>query len=350
MLSVIEPDLESLRDNLLLRRPPKRVHYFEHGIAPNVQEALRVTLNICDTPVRDEATVAQWEREAHTFHRLGFELFRVWLPGAEFAVAGSKGTTWGEEHEGPIQSWQDLERYDWPNPAAIDYRQLEYYDKHLPPNMGVVHVTKVWEVVRELLGFEFFCIAMTDQPDLVAEVCRRGGAFHVALAEGLCDFRSVFAIYTADDYGYKTSTMMRPQIIRDLLLPWHRQIGTIAHEHGKLFFFHSCGKVDVLMDDLIDDLHIDAKHSFEDTVVPVTEAKRRWGSRVAILGGLDVDFIARADVPAIRQRVRDTLAVCQPGGGYCLGLGNWVTEYIPPDHYLAVLQEGRSFLGNGVGP
>ena len=42
MLSVIEPDLASLRDTLLRRRQPDRVHYFEHGIAPNVQEALRV--------------------------------------------------------------------------------------------------------------------------------------------------------------------------------------------------------------------------------------------------------------------------------------------------------------------
>jgi hypothetical protein len=41
--------------------------------------------------------------------------------------------------------------------------------------------------------------------------------------------------------------------------------------------------------------------------------------------------------------VRETLAVCQPGGGYCLGLGNWVTSYIPADNYLAVLDEARRF-------
>jgi uroporphyrinogen decarboxylase len=97
------------------------------------------------------------------------------------------------------------------------------------------------------------------------------------------------------------------------------------------------------MDALIDDVKIDAKHSFEDTVVPVTEAKRLWGQRVALLGGLDVDFVARSDEAAIRRRVRETLAVCQPGGGYCLGLGNWVTSYIPADNYLAVLDEARRF-------
>ena len=120
-----------------------------------------------------------------------------------------------------------------------------------------------------------------------------------------------------------------------------------AHEHGKLYLFHSCGKVDALMDELIDDIGIDAKHSFEDTVVPVTEAKRRWGDRVGLLGGLDVDYIARRSEPDIRRRVRRTLEVCHPGGGYCLGLGNWVTRYIPVDHYLAVLDEARRFTDHG---
>jgi len=39
--------------------------------------------------------------------------------------------------------------------------------------------------------------------------------------------------------------------------------------------------------------------------------------------------------------VRRTLAVCQPGGGYCLGTGNSVANYIPLDNYLAMLDEGR---------
>jgi len=42
-------------------------------------------------------------------------------------------------------------------------------------------------------------------------------------------------------------------------------------------------------------------------------------------------------------RVRETLAVCQPGGGYCLGTGNSVANYVPVENYLAMLDEGRKF-------
>jgi len=236
-----------------------------------------------------------------------------------------------------------LERYPWPQPAAIDFGQLEYYEKHLPPDMGVYHTVKIWEVVRELLGFETFCTKMYEDPALIDEVIRRVGEFHVALARALCDFRCVFAVYGTDDYAYKTSTMMAPQYIAGKFLTWHARMAAHAHQRDKLYFFHCCGRVDPLMDHLIDTVKIDAKHSFEDTVVPVTEAKRRWGQRVALLGGLDVDFIARSDDASIRRRVRETLDVCQPGGGYCLGLGNWVTDYIPVDNYLAVLDDGRRY-------
>jgi hypothetical protein len=57
----------------------------------------------------------------------------------------------------------------------------------------------------------------------------------------------------------------------------------------------------------------------------------------------DVDFICRSDEASIRARVRDTLDKCLPGGGYCLGTGNSVTNYIPVDNYLAMIDEGRLY-------
>ena len=62
--------------------------------------------------------------------------------------------------------------------------------------------------------------------------------------------------------------------------------------------------------------------------------------RIALIGGIDVDFLCRSGEQAIRRRVRDTLDVCMDGGGYCLGTGNSVANYIPLDNYLAMVDEG----------
>ena len=54
-----------------------------------------------------------------------------------------------------------------------------------------------------------------------------------------------------------------------------------------------------------------------------------------------MDFLCRADEKAIRKRVRETLEICAAKGGYCLGTGNTVANYIPLDNYLVMLDEGR---------
>ena len=98
------------------------------------------------------------------------------------------------------------------------------------------------------------------------------------------------------------------------------------------------------MDDLLEDVQIDALHSFEDTNRDVREAKKLWGDRIALLGGIDMDFLCRASVSEVRQRAHDTLDTCMPGGGYCLGTGNSVANYLPLDNYLAMLDEERNYV------
>ena len=77
--------------------------------------------------------------------------------------------------------------------------------------------------------------------------------------------------------------------------------------------------------------------------MPVAEAKRKYGKRIAILGGVDVDFLARHAEEEVRKYVCRVLGECAPGGGYALGSGNSVANYIPVENYLAMLDEGRKF-------
>jgi uroporphyrinogen decarboxylase len=137
--------------------------------------------------------------------------------------------------------------------------------------------------------------------------------------------------------------LISPKDLREFILPGHKLLAKMAHEAGCPYIIHSCGKLDRILEDLIENVGIDGKHSFEDTIVDVCEAKARYGDRIALLGGIDVDFLCRASEEEIRQRVRHTLSCCLPGGGFCLGTGNTVANYIPVENYLIMLDEGRRF-------
>jgi uroporphyrinogen decarboxylase len=137
--------------------------------------------------------------------------------------------------------------------------------------------------------------------------------------------------------------MIGPDDLREFVLPGHKKMAAMSHAAGRPYILHACGNLFSIYEDLIKDVKIDGKHSFEDTIEDVRELKPTYGQRIALLGGIDVDFLCRADEAAIRDRVRDTLEVCMPGGGYCLGTGNSVANYIPLNHYLAMVDEGRKF-------
>jgi len=63
-------------------------------------------------------------------------------------------------------------------------------------------------------------------------------------------------------------------------------------------------------------------------------------NRIAVLGGVDVGFLCRTTPEEVRRYVRNILETCAPDGGYCLGTGNSVANYIKVENYLTMLDEG----------
>lgn len=340
------PDWPGLLATLRREGTPKRVFGFEHGIAGTVQAEIARRYRLWED-LDERAPDASIRRTVAVHRFLRLELVRIFPTGGRI-VAPKREGAWAEQRCGPVATREGLERFPWPDPNAADLTCMDQFQALAPDTMRAFHVLDIWEVVRDLMGFEQLCFALYEDPDLVRDVFERVGGFAEAVAERLCAYPAFGAVYLADDLGHKTGLMIHPEQIREFVLPWHRRMARLAHRHGKLLLFHSCGDMYELIDDYIDDVGIDAKHSFEDVVLPVTEAKARYGDRLSLLGGIDVDFLARATPEAIARHTRDVLDACQPGGGYCLGSGNWVTDYIPVDNYLAMLAAARQWPAEGA--
>ncbi len=78
-------------------------------------------------------------------------------------------------------------------------------------------------------------------------------------------------------------------------------------------------------------------HGRHDTIEPVEVAYERWSSRIAILGGIDLDFICRKTPEEIYQRAKSMLERAEKRGCYALGSGNSIPEYVPVENYLAMI-------------
>lgn len=352
----IKPDWEALVVCIQRRGTPRRVHFIELFLDAEIQAAIveQFQLNEGLSPTDRYADL---KRQIRLQRFLGYDYIRQGAEGLNFPLhyqnatdtathQRANGRQYVDENRGPITTWEEFEKYPWPRPEQLSTASLEWLNKNLPDDMciigggGFAHFA---EYLNWLMGYETLCYALFDQRDLVQAIADRLEQLFVATLKQMLTFPRVKLIWGSDDMGFRSGTLISPNDLRAFVLPGHKKMAAMAHAVGRPYLLHACGQLQAIMEDLIADVQIDAIHSFEDTILDVREAKKRYGGRIALLGGIDLDFLCRADEATVRDRVRDTLEKCMPGGGYCLGTGNSVANYISVPNYLAMLDEGRRY-------
>jgi uroporphyrinogen decarboxylase len=349
------PNWEGFLQCITRQGQPARVHNIELFLDGEVKDTVCARFGVAAKLDPNDPWYGQ-KREIAIQRFLGYDYVVAGPEGLEMPIhhvvaedtaemKRSGGRSFVDQHTGPITSWNEFEHYPWPDVSKATTRVLEWYEKNLPDDMCLIGglTGHFAENLSWLMGYETLCYKLYDEPELVRAVYERSLAMDSAVTRLLTQFERVKVIWGSDDMGYRSGTLISPKAMRQYVLPGHKVLAQIAHNAGRAYILHSCGNLDAIMKDLIEDVKIDGKHSYEDVITPPQEAKVRWGSSISILGGLDMDFICRADEAAVRQRTRQILDACQPGGGYCLGTGNTVANYIPLDHYLAMLDEGRNW-------
>jgi uroporphyrinogen decarboxylase len=239
-----------------------------------------------------------------------------------------------------ISDRESFEKYQWIDPDdCTDYEVLDQVAKWLPEGMKIVlHCPGgVLENVIRLCGYDNLCFMLMDDPELAKELFDAIGSRLVRHVELGAVYDSVGACISNDDWGFKTQPMLSPADLRTYVFPWHQKIVAAAHAAGKPCILHSCGNASEIMEDIIEGMEFDGKHSFEDTIEPIETTYETYKGRVALLGGMDVDFVIRSEPDAVYRRSREMLEQAAGVGGYALGTGNSVPAYVPDENYSAMI-------------
>jgi len=362
------PDFAELERVLKGEQEPRRVHLVELMLDREILQAIfeRYVGKLWIPWNRGEEAVEPYFEQLITlYYRLGYDYVptdcytECWVHHPSLRLGRTEDTAelsrgerqWVESGGGLISSWEDFERFPW-DEMRPDISPSEFVARNLPEGMKMTVSASFFEHNMEiLLGYEGLFYKLYDDPELVAQVFARWGQKVYDYYESVIGMEEVGAIFHADDLGFKTSTMLSPDTLRQLVLPWFKKYAALAHEHGKMYWYHCCGNVYTpgVIEDLIEDVQIDAFHSFQDVILPVAEFKARYGHRVATLGGVDVDKLARLDEASLREYIRGILERCMPGGRFAFGSGNSIANYIPLQNYFIMLEESRRWQPSSGG-
>ena len=359
-----KPNFEEFKKVIRGEKRAKNVHFVELFPDPEIVSSMAEMLGEKPTSYSQASLLASEDVEAkknflqrwiNWWCKLGYDYATIIGPaisGLDFpskvrkakdtALLPHKERTWVEEGTGAIGSWEEFEKYSWPNPNNINYSLYEFITKNLPEGMKMMICPSsgVFEITSEsLLGFEGLSYLLYDEPNLVEAVFNKVGEILYSFYKNIVTLDGVGGFFPGDDMGFTTSTIVSPKVLRKLVLPWHKRFASIAHQYDKMYWLHCCGNALMLMEDFIEDVKIDAFHSFQDTIIPVVKFKKKYGDRIATLGGVDMDKLCRLDEKSLRKYVRGILDDCMPYR-YALGSGNSIANYVPVKNYLIMLEEG----------
>ncbi|HOC68277.1 MAG TPA: uroporphyrinogen decarboxylase family protein [Candidatus Hydrogenedentes bacterium] len=152
---------------------------------------------------------------------------------------------------------------------------------------------------------------------------------------------------SADDWGTQNATIASPEMYCTLFQPFYRQMNDTIHRLAPNVktFFHSCGAVYTLIDDIID--------SGFDVLNPVqwTAGGRHWREwkdkgrgRIALWGGgVDTQTtLPLGSIEAIERQVREVVGYFQQDSGYIFCAIHNILAEIAPEKVIALYRAAGS--------
>jgi uroporphyrinogen decarboxylase len=151
------------------------------------------------------------------------------------------------------------------------------------------------------------------------------------------------AVRTSDDMATQDSLMLSPKTYRELIKPYHaRYLALIKEWTDAKIFYHSCGNVVPLLDDLIE-AGIEVLNPVQATTWDDPAAvKAKYGDRLSFWGGIDSQRVLPHGTPEeVREEVALRIRQFGRGGGYVAGSVHLIQADVPPRNVLALSEAVR---------
>jgi uroporphyrinogen decarboxylase len=248
---------------------------------------------------------------------------------------------------------EDLDKYPWPDPEdpgytmglADEVRDLyENTDYALMADSGF---KDFWELAYMLRGYEQFLMDLKTNPEFVTSLLEKLLEINVAGTTRFLDTvgRYIQVIRTSDDLATQNGLMMSPETYRTLIKPVYKKFfKLIKSKTDAKIFYHGCGDVRELMNDLID-IGVDIINPVQVSAMGDTAVlKKKYGNKLAFWGAIDTQqVLPRGTEKEVQTEVKRRIHDLGPGGGFVAAAVHNIQADVPPENIVAMVQAVHEF-------
>lgn len=187
-----------------------------------------------------------------------------------------------------------------------------------------------------LVGMHDFMLAAYENKKFVEEILEEMTEYIIKVSKAVIA-EGIDYSYFFDDSGFKTGLFLPYPLMKEIWVPRLARIVETAKGANNAVFFHSCGNITDLVEDLIE-MGIDCINPMDPSGIDYSDWKKRYGSRVCLSGNIDVEFpLAGGSPEDIEKDVIEHMNVLKPGGGYIAGSSHSIVDYIPFENFVTLI-------------
>jgi len=239
---------------------------------------------------------------------------------------------------------EDLEHYQRTSKQLFDETEFAIFGNFFLGGVGdIFHIPAAWlEHPKGVRDLEEWIITHITHPDYIKEFfdmqaeieLKNLKLYHQAVGDRL----AAIAI-SGTDFGGQNCLLISPETYREFYKPYHTVFNKWIHENTKWkVFFHSCGSIVEIMDDLIESgVDIINPVQFSAANMDLKTLKDRFGKKIIFWGGgINTQKTLPFGSPnEIASETKKNVGILSKDGGYICSAVHNIQGPTPPENILA---------------
>lgn len=263
---------------------------------------------------------------------------KTWLN--EYKMRMRQGDVYVEVIEFPLANAEtiaDIENFEFPDPyAPRRFRDAEALIKKYKNDyliFGDIEVT-VFSLGQQLVGMSKLLVDMMLEAEYIMPLFRKCAEYQTKIGLQLID-KGVDAIWFGDDFGTQNSLIMSPEIFREQLKPFYKEmIDTFKKANPDIILILHC---DGAVAELLDDIHEMGFEVFNPVQPGVPghlpkDMKDRFGDKFSFWGAIDQqDLLPSGTDQELENDIIEKISILGKDGGYMIAPAHIIQNDVKPE-------------------
>jgi len=223
------------------------------------------------------------------------------------------------------------------------FRKIKYIKEHYDVYILVTVWGSHWEKAYFARGIENFLYDLAADPDWAKQLLDLIIRKNLVMLENILPCEHIDGVLLGSDWGTQRDLIMSPECFRTMIKDGEKQEYDLLRKYGKDVFVHSCGKIDRIMDDLVE-IGVQGLNPVQPECMDLRWLKETYGDSVTFYGGISTQKTLPYGTPQdVARETDETVTLMSKNGGYITAPSQEIQEDVPYENLIALIETAKKW-------